>query len=245
MSRARPRPIPRFVAVYVRVSTAEQAASGLGLQSQRDRSRAYVAALGLAEGTEVREYVDAGESAGTTARPALQAMLDDVRARRVSVVVVAKLDRLTRKVADLLDLVATLERNGASLASVAERIDASSASGRLMLQMLGSFAEFEREQIRERTRAAVATKRARGEAHGFVPFGSQEVAQRLAPVVAEVDAIETMRRMRGEGASLREIAAELQATGIPTKRGGTWRPATVLQILRRVEGLGRRGEVLQ
>jgi site-specific DNA recombinase len=239
------RPAPRFVAVYVRCSTAEQAASGLGLQSQLERSRAYVAALGLADGTEVREFVDAGESAATTDRPALQALLAEVRGRRVSVVVVAKLDRLSRRLADVLDLVETLERSGASLASVAERIDASSASGRLMLQMLGSFAEFEREQIRQRTREAVRAKRSRGESHGFVPFGSQEVARRLAPAVAEVDAIETMRRLRGEGASLREIAAELQARAIPTKRGGTWRPATVLQILRRVDGRDRRGEVIQ
>lgn len=239
------RRVPRIVAVYVRVSTAEQAASGLGLQAQLDRCRAYAAALGLDEGTEVREFVDAGESAGSLDRPALQAMLGEVRARRVAVVVVAKLDRLSRRVSDLLELVAMLDRSGASLASVAERIDAASASGRLMLQLLGSFAEFEREQIRERTRASVAVKRARGEAHGFVPFGSVAVGKRLAPALAEADAIDTMRRLRAEGASLRSIAAELDRLGVPTKRGGVWRPATVLQILRRADGLDRRGAVIQ
>lgn len=235
MPRAARTAAPRIVAVYVRCSTAEQAASGLGLQAQLDRAHAYVAALELGEGCEVRVYTDAGESAGSTSRPALQALLADVRARRVAVVVVAKLDRLTRKVRDLLDLVATFERHGTALASVSERIDASSATGRLMLQLLGVFAEFEREQIRERTRVACAAKRARGEAHGFVPFGSRDVAKRLAPVAAELDAIEVMRRMRGEGASLRDIAAELQARGVPCQRGGRWQAATVMRILRRAE----------
>lgn len=239
MPRPRRTTAPRYVAVYTRVSTVEQATSGLGLQSQLDRCNAYAAALGLAEGTEVRVYTDAGESAGSLTRPALQSLLAEVRARRVSVVVVAKLDRLTRKMRDLLDLVATFERHGAALASVGERIDASSATGRMMLQLLGVFAEFEREQTRERTRAAAAVKRSRGEVYGFVPFGSQDVAKRLVPVVAEVDAIETMRRLRGEGASLREIAAELQARGVPGQRGGTWQAATVSRILRRDAVAGR------
>lgn len=237
MSRKR-----KIVAVYVRVSTAEQAQSGLGLESQRARCLAYVEALGLADGCEVRVFEDAGVSAASVARPALQELLALVRRREVSAVVVLKLDRLTRNIRDLLELVDTMQRSGASLASVSERIDASTATGRLMLQLLGVFAEFEREQIRERTRAAVAQKRARGEAHGFVPFGAREVAGRLQAVSDEIEAIDLMVRRRAEGASLRAIAAELQAEGFKTKRGGQWRACTVDVVLRRVER-DRRAEV--
>lgn len=237
MSRKR-----KIVAVYVRVSTAEQAQSGLGLESQRARCLAYVEALGLADGCEVRVFEDAGVSAASVARPALQELLALVRRREVSAVVVLKLDRLTRNIRDLLELVDTMQRSGAALASVSERIDASTATGRLMLQLLGVFAEFEREQIRERTRAAVAQKRARGEAHGFVPLGAREVAGRLQAVSDEIEAIDFMVRRRAEGASLRAIAAELQAAGYQTKRGGKWRACTVDVVLRRVER-DRRAEV--
>jgi len=235
---------PRIVALYTRVSTAEQAASGLGLESQLQRCRAYVDALGLGDGAEVQVFCDAGESAATTDRPELQRLLDAVRRRRVSVVVVAKLDRLTRSVRDLLDLADTFAKHGAALASVSERIDASSATGRLMLQLLGVFAEFEREQICERSHAAAVAKRRRGEAHGFVPFGAQTVAGRLQSVAAEVEAVDLMIRRRAEGASLRAIASELTAAGFATKRGGAWRACTVDVILRRVDRERREGIAL-
>ncbi len=222
-------------AIYIRCSTAEQARSGLGLEAQLTRCRAYITALGLDEGCDVRVFTDAGVSAGNLNRPALQELLTLVRRRQVHAVVVLKLDRLARRIRDMLELVDTLQRYGAALASVSERIDASSATGRLMLQLLGVFAEFERERIRERTREAAAVKRERGEVWGFEPLGARAVAGKLEVVADEMAAIDLMVRRRSEGASLRKIAAELAEQGFETKRGGQWRACTVANVLKRVE----------
>ena len=230
------RPLPTTVAIYTRVSTEEQAASGLGLADQSARCRAYVDALGIApEGATVKIYTDAGVSAATLERPALAELLGAIRRREVAAVVVLKLDRLTRRLRDLLDMVESFTAAGVALHSVAERIDLGSAMGRMMVSMLGVFAEWEREQIAERTRAAVRAKRHRGEAHGFAPMGYSVVAGRLAEVAEEVAAIDLMRRRRAEGASLRVIAEELAGAQIPTKRGGAWRACTVDAVLKRVE----------
>lgn len=226
------RPASTLIAVYIRVSTTEQATSGLGLADQTSRCRAYIEALGL--GSDVRVFVDAGESAGSLNRPALQELLELVRVRKVAAVVVTKVDRLSRSLRDLLELVRSFESKGVALHAVTERIDTASAAGRMMLQMLGAMGEFEREMIRERTKAAVATKRAQGLAHGFDPLGSTNVAGRLQAVAAEVETIDLMVRRRGEGASLRQIASELTSKGYQTKRGGAWRACTVDVVLRRV-----------
>jgi len=230
----------RLVAVYCRCSTDEQAASGLGLESQRARCLAYVEALGLAgDGVEVRVFVDAGYSAGNVNRPAPQELQALMSARRVSALVVAKVDRLSRRLRDLLALVDTMNARGVAFHCVSERIDTSTAMGRAMLSMLGTFAEFEREQVRERTRAAVAAKRARGLSHGFAPLGATSVQGRFEAVASEVAAVDLMIRRRAEGASLREIASELQAAGHQTKRGGQWRACTVDVVLRRVARDGK------
>lgn len=236
----------RAVAIYVRVSTDEQAASGLGMESQLARCRAYVAAM-LGADVVVKVYTDAGQSAASMDRPALQELLAAARRRELSAVVVLKLDRLTRRIRDLLDAVDLFGRYDVALHSVSERIDASTATGRMMLSLLGIFAEWEREQICERTRAAVHAKRARGEAFGFDPLGARAVAGRLEAVASEVAAIDLMVSRRAEGASLREIAAELTTAGVETKRGGQWRACTVDVVLRRVarEGAARDGRIGQ
>lgn len=233
MSRAKS---PRIVAVYCRVSHEDQAASGLGLESQEARCRAYVDAMGLAEnGAEVRLFVDAGISGATMSRPALQELLGLVASRKVEAVIVAKIDRVSRKLRDLLDIVDTLTSKSVAFHCVSERVDTSTAMGRAMLSLLGTFAEFEREQIRERTRSAAAAKRARGEAWGFDPLGAEAVRGRLQAVASEVEAVDLMVRRRAEGASLRQIARELEAGNYETKRGGKWRACTVDVVLRRVE----------
>lgn len=222
----------RIVALYVRCSTLEQAASGLGLADQLTRTRGYVDALGLADGAEVRNYVDAGESAGSLDRPALAELRRDVRARRVAGIVVLKLDRLSRSLRDLLELEAECSKVGCGLHSVTERIDTSSAAGRAMFAMLGTFAEFEREMIRDRTRAAIAAKRAQGRAHGFARLGEQKVAGKLEAIQSELEVVRRIVAMRKDGASLRAIASALEADGAATKRGGAWRAGTIAKVLR-------------
>lgn len=224
------------IAVYLRVSTAEQAASGLGLDAQRDRCRAYAEALGLAE-HGIRWFEDAGESAGSMSRPALQDLLSAVDRREVSAVIVLKIDRLSRSVADLRHLVERFERRSVAFHSVSERVDTGSAAGRLFLTLLGSFAEFEREQAIERTREAVRAKRTRGFGHGFERYGEKHrgVKARIQACEPELRAIDLMVERREAGASLREIARELTAKGFQTKRGGRWQASTVMRILARQE----------
>lgn len=221
----------RHVAIYLRCSTADQAASGLGIEAQRAACEAYVAAFH--PGADVVFYVDAGLSGGTLDRPGLSQLRAAVRARKVAAVVVKKMDRASRSLSDLLALVAEIESRGAAFISVDERVDTSSPTGKMMLSLLGVFAEFEREQIADRTRSAVAAKRARGEAFGFSRYGERTVRGRLESVAHEVATIDRIRARRADGASLREIAAELTADGVPTKRGGAWRACTVDVILKR------------
>lgn len=224
---------PRTVAIYIRVSTEEQAASGLGLEAQEARCRAYVAAAGL-EG-EVVMFVDAGVSGATTDRPALEALRAAVARKEVSAVVVAKIDRLTRRLADLLELTEAFAAKGAAFLSATEQVNTGTPAGKMMLSLLGTFAEFERDMIIERTKAAVAAKRARGVGHGFERLGEVHgEGGRIEAVEAEQAAVELMVRRRAEGASLRAIAAELTAAGYATKRGGAWRACTVDVVLRRV-----------
>ncbi len=223
----------RVVAVYVRVSTEEQAESGLGLADQQQRAEALVMALGLSDGMPVEMFSDAGYSGSSTRRPALEALRARVRRREVAVVAVLKLDRLTRSLRDLLELVEELDRAGASLVSVCERVDTGSPAGRLMLSVLGAVAEWEREAIAERTRAACRVKRAQGKAHGWAPLGARAVDGRLERDEAEAEAVALIRRRAAEGASLRTIAAELAEGGHHTKRGGRWHASTVRAVLER------------
>lgn len=225
----------RTIAIYVRCSTTEQALSGLGLADQLARSRAYIDALGIGEGLPVAVYEDAGESGGSLDRPALAGLREQVRRRSIAAVVVLKLDRLSRSLRDLLELEAECSKVGCGLHSVTERIDTSTPAGKAMFAMLGTFAEFELHMIRDRTRAAIATKRAQGRAHGgerMARLGERFVQGRIEGVAAELAVVTRIMARRADGASLGAIAAELAQDGVPTKRGGRWRACTVQAVVR-------------
>jgi site-specific DNA recombinase len=218
----------RMIAVYCRVSTETQRESGLGLSDQETRCRAYVEAMGLVG--EIRVFTDAC-SGGSLERPALSELVALVRRRKVAAVVALKIDRVARNLPNLLSLVEVFDRYATAFHSVTERVDTSGAVGRMVLQILGSVAQFERSQIAERTRAAIAVKLQRGDAHGFVPFGSENVAGKLREIESECETVDRIVSMRAEGRSLREIVAALEAEGRVTKRGGRWYAATVRKVL--------------
>jgi len=229
--RARSKSKP--IAIYLRVSSEEQAQSGLGLEDQRTRCAVYVEALGL--GTEVQVFMDAGVSGKPIERPALSELRRLLRRRALAGIVVLKLDRLTRSLRDLLAFVAEVERYGAALHSVTERVDTGSAVGPMLLGVLGSVAEWERETIAERTRAAVRAKRRRSGAHGFAPLGARVVDGKLSPVAEEVEAITLIRKRHAAGASYRAIAKDLRERCLPTARGGQWAPGTVHRVITRLD----------
>jgi DNA invertase Pin-like site-specific DNA recombinase len=218
---------------YVRVSTEEQSREGVSLAAQEARIRAFCAAQGLPLADVL---VDAGQSASTLDRPALRGLLARIEAGRVGTVVVAKLDRLTRRTRDLLALVEdTFRAHHVELVSLSEQLDTRTPGGVLMLTMLGAVAQMEREQIGERTRAALAYKRERGERLGTTPLGFRTSAPGagLEPVEAELRPVRHILRRRGEGATFRVIASELNGLGLPTKRGGhCWYDSTVRTVWR-------------
>jgi DNA invertase Pin-like site-specific DNA recombinase len=206
----------RYIA-YERVSTEEQAASGLGLEAQRqalDRAFEY-------EGWELAERIrDEGQSASTLDRPGLRRALELIAAGGADGIAVAKLDRLTRSIVDFGELLEWLNEAGASLAALDFRLDTSTPTGAMVAQILIVVAEWERRTNAERTRNALAAKRARGE-----PVGR-------ASVVDDPELAERIQALRGSGLSLHEIARRLSEEGVQTVRGGTrWRASSVQSAL--------------
>jgi site-specific DNA recombinase len=218
---------------YVRVSTAEQAASGLSLAAQRERIELFCR---LHELDLVAVVEDAGASAKTLSRPGLRSVLELLRSGAADGLVVAKLDRLTRSVRDLGHLVEEHFGNGgAALLSVGEQVDTRTAAGRLVLNVLGSVSQWEREAISERTREALRQVRARGIRLGSEGLGWSRVEGKVQVVKAEAATVGRIHALRAEGATLRRIAEVLTAEGHRTKRGGRWQAQTVARVLERGE----------
>jgi len=215
---------------YARVSTDGQAEHGVSLEAQVAKIRAYCTANDLGEPEIV---ADGGASAKSLRRDGMAAVLDAVKRREVSAFVVAKIDRATRSVRDLYELVERFQRAGVAFHSIAERVDTTSATGRAFLGLLGVMAQLERELIGERTAAALHHLRATGRVYGSTPFGFDRVGDDLVPSVSEGEALALARGMRDDGATLRTIAAELTRRGVPTKKGGAWAPETVRLVLKR------------
>ncbi len=217
---------------YVRVSSEEQADSGLGLEAQRQRIIAFCAMKGL---RLAEVFEDAGVSGGKplSTRPSGYRLLS--AARRDKVVVVAKLDRLFRSVADAAGVIADFDKKGIELVAIAEGFDMTNPYGRAMAQMANVFAELERAMIRERTKSAMQVKRSRGERiSGHAPFGWDFGPDgHLVENAREQQIIARLRRLRAEGLSYRGIATRLDRDGIRPKRGTQWIHTTIKGILAR------------
>ena len=234
-------------AIYLRVSTEEQAEDGNSLESQEARCRSLCEARGL---TIVDTYADAGYSGGTLERPHLTELRKAVRAGTVGVVVVYAVDRLSRSQRDTLNLLDEFEQAGAGLSSASQPFDTTTPMGKAMIAMLAVFAELQRAEIRERTRDALKRKAARGEVVNRLPLGVRrngtgyERCPQTWPIVARI------LSERAKGATCAAIAHNLNAAGIPTatalrgeRRGliagaGKWHAATVAAICRNQLVLG-------
>ncbi len=192
--------------------------------------------MALVHGAELVAVIqEGGESAKTLGRPGMQRVLAMVERRQVQAVIVAKLDRLTRSVRDLCELLELLERRGVALISVAESLDTGSAAGRLVINIMAAVSQWEREAIGERTRDALRHKRSQGERVGNIAFGYRLAAdgKHVEPDAGEQTALQEIRRLRGAGVSLRRIAAALNSRALRTRRGTTWRLEHVARICSR------------
>jgi site-specific DNA recombinase len=216
---------------YVRVSTEKQADFGVSLEAQSEKVRA----MAVVQGAELVEMiVDAGESAKSLNRPGMARLLSLVDAGAVDTVIIAKLDRLTRSVKDLAELLERFNRHGVSLVSVAESLDTGTAAGRLVLNIMTAVSQWEREAIGERTRDAMHHKRANGERVGTVPFGYRMAADglHLEADPAEQAVLSRIRELKAAGCTTRQIADELNRQGCTTRRGTAWRFQYVAEALR-------------
>ncbi len=213
---------------YTRVSTDQQANEGVSLAAQEEKVRA----MALVQGVELLEVItDAGESAKDTDRPGLQRLLELVDSRDVQVIIIAKLDRLTRSVKDLADLLQRFQKRGVSLVSVAESLDTASAAGRLVLNIMTAVSQWEREAIGERTATALRHKRAHSRVFNHTPYGFRRDGDALVPVAEEQAIINRIRLYRSDDWSLQRIADSLNADQVPTKQGSKWFPQTVKNAL--------------
>jgi DNA invertase Pin-like site-specific DNA recombinase len=201
---------------YVRVSTEEQGRSGLGLADQRKAIRAACAQRGW-ELVSIIE--DNGFSAKNLNRPGIIETLRMVEAGEADALVVSKLDRLSRSVLDFSGLLERSRKKGWSLVALDIGVDTSTANGEVMASIVAVFAQFERRLISERTKAALAIKKAQG-----VKLGR--------PVVVTEEVVDRVLAERAEGRTLRTIADGLNADGVRTAHGGSqWWPATVKKLI--------------
>lgn len=220
---------------YVRVSTEDQAAHGVSLDAQRTKLEQYAS---LFDHELVDVIVDAGVSAKSLNREGLSSALARLDAGEAEGLLVAKLDRLTRSVKDLGSLLDDYFRARFSLLSVADQIDTSTAAGRLVLNVLASVSEWEREAIGERTSAALRHKQAQGEHIGGVPLGFDVIDNILQENEEEMATLDRVDELLAEGYTLRRVAAILTEEGYQTKRGGKWHPQTIKRLQERLENAG-------
>jgi DNA invertase Pin-like site-specific DNA recombinase len=215
-SKNTPTATPGTVVAYVRVSTAEQAVSGLGLEAQRATIADYAARKGL---TIVAEHSDEGISAKSLRnRPGALSAIEAVRTRQAQGVLVAKLDRLSRSVPDAGTLMEQARTEGWALHFADLDIDTGTPAGEMAANVIIAASQYERRLIAQRTKDALAVKRARGERLGAVPALSMEVTRRI---LSE----------RAAGRTFQAVADGLMADGIPTSRGKTtWYPATIKAV---------------
>ena len=221
-ARVQPPPAKSLTcAIYTRVSSdagLEQEFNSL--DSQREAAEAHILSQKL-EGWRLHpaRYDDGGISGGTMERPALQRLLADVRAGAIDIIVVYKVDRLTRSLADFAKLVELFDAHGVSFVSVTQSFNTTTSMGRLTLNVLLSFAQFEREVTGERIRDKIAASKKKGMwMGGNVPLGYRVENRRLLVEPGEAEAVRTMFRRYLELRSVPELATELRRSGFRTRK---------------------------
>lgn len=208
------------VIAYTHVSTEEQAVSGLGLADQRGVIDAEAQRRGW---TDVVHLADEGYSAKNLSRPAIGEALAMLSSGAASVLVVSKLDRLSRSLLDFAALMERAAKEGWQLVVLDLNVDTTTPSGQLVAHVMGAFAQYERQLIGARTSAALQQKKRQGARLG-------------RPRMLPASVVERICQERAQGGSLRAIAAGLTADAVPTAKGGlVWQVSTVAGVLKSVD----------
>jgi site-specific DNA recombinase len=204
-------------AIYIRVSTDEQASEGVSLAMQEQKCKQYA---DLNDLPEAIIYRDEGKSGGTLDRPGIDKLRSDITGGWLRDVIVLKLDRLTRKVADLGNLLEEFEKYGVTLHGVQDKLDTSSPSGRLVLHIMAAVAEWERDTIRQRVRDGMAEIKRQGFHVGSPPYGWTAVENPTGPgqllmPTSDYPAIKQARGRHGKGDSLAMIGRHFRGQHHP------------------------------
>jgi len=216
---------------YIRVSTEQQADEGVSLEAQKSKIKAWCE---LNDYELVGVYEDAGISGkNMTKRPGLNEALDN--AGKDMALVVHSLSRLARSTKDCIEIAEQLKDNKCDLVSLTEKIDTSSAMGEFFFTLIAALGQMERKLIGERTTAALAHKKAKGEKYAPVPFGYKEIEGKLEAVKKETQLIAEIVSRRQAGETLQAIAGWLNDQGIIGKQGGKWYASSVSYVLKRQE----------
>jgi site-specific DNA recombinase len=211
---------PVRCAIYTRVSTEHGLDQEFNsLDAQYEAASAYIKSQAHAGWTLIRSrYDDGGYSGGSTDRPDLQKLLDDIRARKIDVIVVYKVDRLTRSLADFAKLVELFDSHGVSFVSVTQQFNTTTSMGRLTLNVLLSFAQFEREVTSERIRDKIAASKRKGLwVGGNLPLGYEMKDGKIAIVEDEAEVVRSIFRRYLELGSVNELLRDLRERDIRTK----------------------------
>src|ERR1700693_3280252 len=212
---------PVRCAIYTRVSTEYGLDQEFNsLDAQYDAASAYIKSQAHAGWTLIRSrYDDGGYSGGSTDRPDLQRLLDDIRAGKLDVIVVYKVDRLTRSLADFAKLVELFDAHGGSFVSGTQQFNTTTSMGRLTLNVLLSFAQFEREITGERIRDKIAASKKKGMwMAGNLPLGYDVKDRKLVVNEAEATTVRYIFRRYLELGAVRALRDDLAAAGVVSKR---------------------------
>lgn len=214
---------------YLRVSTAGQVEDGISIEAQEAKVRAWAELNGAEEILVFRDEGISGKRSDN--RPGLQEALDSVQTG--DALVCYSLSRLSRSTKDTIHLADKLDKIGADLVSLSEKIDTTTAAGKMVFRMLAVLSEFERDQVSERTKTALQYKKTKGEkTGGDVPFGYRLKGAKLVPDKKEQRAVQLIMDLRADGISLRGICRKLEAEGFRRRRGSKkWHPQTVSGII--------------
>ena len=219
-------------AIYVRVSTEEQATEGFSIHAQKDKLTKYAE---VSDYNIVDYYIDDGISGkNLNERPEVTRLINDVKSGKINNVLVYKLDRLTRSVKDLIYLIELFDKYNCTFNSQTEKIDTSNAVGRMFVKIIGIFAEFERENLAERVTFGYEQKTKEGNytnCNGV--FGYDYLVGKGKLVVNKQEAyyVRKIYEWYLEGDSMLKIAKKLKDLNVPTKRGGHWNQSTINSIL--------------
>lgn len=213
---------------YIRVSTVGQVDDGVSLEMQRAKLRAWAS---LNDAELVAEYADEGLSGKRADRPGLVAALARAKRERAALVVYS-LSRLSRSTLDTLQLAGDLERAGCDLVSLSEKLDTSTPAGRVVFRVLAALSEFEREQLAERTRAAILHLKAKGQRYGSIPHGYRDEGGQLVKDARESAIVELVQSLRARGLSLQKISDELAQRGAFNRAGRPFNHNSIRSMLR-------------